>query len=80
MWPERLIASVASTVAVHSDENSDSLSSGGRRLDLEEPLMGADFSSRAPGKLGTRKLRQASLQFPFYSAPNLELSHGHGQS
>lgn len=53
---------------------------GGRRLDLEEPLIGADFSSRAPGKLGTRKLRQASLQFPFYSAPNLELSHGHGQS
>lgn len=28
LWPERLIASVASTVAVHSDENSDSLSSG----------------------------------------------------
>ena len=49
-------------------------------LDLEELLTSAGFSPRAQVNWAPGSSGEASLQPLFYSAPDLELSRGHGQS
>lgn len=62
LWPERWMASVTPTAAVHRDESGSSFSSGwfGSRRTTDQGW----FQSQGPGKLGIRKLRRG-----FFAAP-----------